>query len=70
MKHLAHGRSLPPQSGDAWKLFFGRFQNLSIGESNVQAAWCWSPHGLYDTHMPERFTPLVFSMQNLGSVGT
>jgi hypothetical protein len=26
----------------------------------VQAAWCWSPHGVYDTHMPEKFTPVVF----------
>jgi hypothetical protein len=27
----------------------------------VQAAWCWTPHGVYDTHMPDKFTPFVFS---------
>ena len=65
MKHLTNGRSLPPQEGDVWKLFFGRFQNIFLGEQKAQAAWCWSLHGLYDTHMPEKFTPLVFSTQNV-----
>lgn len=65
MTHLANGRSLPPQEGDIWNLFLGRFQNLTVGERTVQAAWCWSPHGLYDTHMPEKFTPLQFSTQVL-----
>jgi hypothetical protein len=61
MRHLANGRSLPPVEGDVWKLFLGRFQNLPIGERTVQAAWCWTPHGVYDTHMPDKFTPFVFS---------
>ncbi len=61
MKHLAGDRSLPPNPGDVWRLFFGRFQNLEVGERKVQAAWCWSPHGVADTHMPERFTPVRFS---------
>lgn len=61
MKHLANGRSLPPNEGDVWKLFLGRFQKLPVGENEVQAAWCWTPHGIYDTHMPEKFTPIVFT---------
>lgn len=61
MKHLANGRSLPPKPGDEWRLFFGRFQKLEVGESEIQAAWCWTPHGTYDTHMPEKFTPIFFS---------
>ncbi len=61
MTHLANGRSLPPQEGDVWNLFFGRFQNVAIGERTEQAAWCWSPHGTYDTHLPEKFTPIIFS---------
>ena len=28
MRHLAGGRALPPNPGDQWKLFFGRFERL------------------------------------------
>ena len=61
MKHLANGRSLPPKEGDLWRLFLGRFQKIALGHEEVQAAWCWSPHGVYNTHMPDKFTPIVFS---------
>lgn len=61
MKHLAGGRSLPPKDGDTWRMFLGRFQKLRIGNEEVQAAWCCTPHGVYDTHLPDRFTPIVFS---------
>ena len=65
MAHLAHGRSLPPQNGDIWKLFLGRFQNLLVGQQKVQAAWCWTPHGISDTHQPDKFTPLTFSTSSV-----
>jgi len=61
MKHLANGRSLPPKEGDVWNLFLGRFQKHEVGTSDVQVAWCWSPHGVYDTHLPHKFTPITFS---------
>lgn len=57
---LADGRSVPPRPGDVWNLFFGRFQPIDLGGRKVQAAWCVSPHGRYDTHMPEKFTPVKF----------
>lgn len=60
MKHLAGGRSLPPTQGDVWRMFFGRFQKVQTAEGEKQAAWCWSPHGVYDTHMPEKFTEIQF----------
>lgn len=66
MKHLANGRSLPPKDGDEWRLFFGRFQQIEFGERQVQAAWCWSPHGVYDTHMPEKFTTVRFAERYAG----
>jgi hypothetical protein len=61
MKHLAGGRSLPPKDGDVWKMFLGRFQKIAIGPDEVQAAWCLTPHGKYDTHMPEMFTEIRFN---------
>ena len=56
---LANGRSLPPKDGDEWGLFLGRFQKIAIGEDEVQAAWCATPHGVYDTHQPNKFTRVV-----------
>jgi hypothetical protein len=65
MKHLANGRALPPRDGDEWRLFFGRFEKLMVNGREIEPhpAWCWLPHGVYDTHMPERWTRVVFSGQ-------
>lgn len=60
LKLLTNGRTLPPKDGDIWNFFIGRFQKIAIGEKDVQAAWCVTPHGRFDTHMPEKFTPVVF----------
>ena len=63
MKWLANGRSLPPQDGDIWRMFFGRFEKLTFGgaELNPHPAWVWTPHGVYDTHLPDRWTTVRFS---------
>lgn len=62
---LADGRALPPEHGDEWRLFFGRFQKLTTSGQEVSPhpAWVWSPHGIYDTHMPEQFPRITFSSQ-------
>jgi len=63
MDHLAGGRSLPPQPGDEWRLYFGRFQKLTPSgiEISPHPAWAWQSHGIYDTHMPEKWTRVRFS---------
>lgn len=68
MKHLANGRALPPKEGDEWRMFFGRFEKLVLNGREVQPhpAWCWTPHGVYDTHRPEQWTPVVFSERLAG----
>ena len=65
MGWLANGRSLPPQDGDVWSMFFGRFEKLEVAGARPepQPAWCWNKHGTLDTHMPERFTRVHFSTQ-------
>lgn len=70
MKHLANGRQLPPREGDAWRIFFGRFEKLMAGGQEVQPhpAWCWSPHGVYDTHRPELWTEVIFSNNSVESL--
>jgi hypothetical protein len=63
MQWLANGRSLPPQAGDTWRLFLGRFELLKSGGGEVlpHPAWSWNRHGAYDTHLPECFTYFHFS---------
>jgi Carbohydrate-binding family 9 len=63
MKWLADGRALPPEDGDTWRMFFGRFEKLTAGGQEIEPhpAWAWNKHGVYDTHLPERWTYLHFS---------
>ena len=63
MKPLAHGRSLPPNHGDTWRMFFGRFELLRAAgrEISPHPAWAWTEHGIYDTHRPESWTQIQFS---------
>ncbi len=65
LKHLANGRALPPKEGDVWRFFFGRFEKLMAGGKEVQPhpAWCWTPHGVYDTHQPGSWTEIRFSRE-------
>jgi hypothetical protein len=70
MRHLANGRPLPPQDGDVWSMFFGRFERLPVAGAlpEPQPAWCWTPHGTLDTHMPERFTRVQFSTRDIADL--
>ena len=60
---LANGRSLPPREGDEWRIFFGRFEQLMVNGREVEPhpAWCWTPHGVFDTHLPDKWTRVRFS---------
>ena len=68
MKWLANGRSLPPKDGDEWRIFFGRFQKLRIGDNIVSPSWAWNRIGDGDNHMPECFTKVVFSEQRIDAI--
>lgn len=63
MGWLAGRRPVPPREGDVWRMFFGRFQKLAPGGTEISPhpAWCWTPHGVYDTHQPERWTAVRFT---------
>ena len=70
MNWLANGRPLPPQEGDTWNLFFGRFEKVEVAGQlpQPQPAWSWNKHGVLDTHMPEKFTKVQFSNQYVEDV--
>jgi hypothetical protein len=63
MKHLTGGRSVPPHDGDMWRLFFGRFGKLAVGNAVVGNAMSWGRIGDIDNHLPELFTRVSFSTQ-------
>lgn len=59
---LANGRSLPPQPNDVWRMFLGRFQKLMASGKEIQPhpAMVMNSHGVYDTHLPERWSEILF----------
>lgn len=67
MTWLNEGKSLPPQDGDTWRIFFGRFQKLINAGQEVSPhpAWVLSPHGIYDTHQPGCFPYVTFSSKSI-----
>ncbi len=66
MKALARGdgRSLPPRDGEVWRMDFSRFnQYKEAPPARDSGGWAWSPHGVWDSHVPECFPYIHFSTQ-------
>lgn len=61
---LAGSRSLPPASGDIWRMFLGRFQKLMVGGKEVDPhpAMALNSHGVDDTHQPESWSKIRFEI--------
>ncbi|MEO6313573.1 MAG: carbohydrate-binding family 9-like protein [Chitinophagaceae bacterium] len=59
---LADGRRVPPDSGDVWRMFLGRFQKLMAGGKEIipHPAMALNSHGIYDTHLPEKWSRIAF----------
>jgi len=65
MSALAIGdnRSLPPKDKDVWRMDFSRFnQYKEAAPAEDSGGWAWSPHGVWDSHVPECFTYIHFSL--------
>ena len=62
LKILDHERTIPPANGDVWSMFLGRFQKLVTGGKELQPhpAWVFNAHGIYDTHLPEKWSRIGF----------
>ena len=60
--HLAGRRSLPPTSGDVWRMFLGRFDKKLVNgvELSPHPASSLNAHGVYDTHQPEKWSDIEF----------
>ncbi len=65
---LAKGdnRSIPPQDKDIWRMDFSRFNQYKEAEpAKDSGGWAWSPHGVWDSHVPECFTFVNFSKDDV-----
>lgn len=71
MSVLAMGnhRSLPPRDQDIWRMDFSRFnQYKEAPPADDSGGWAWSPHGVWDSHVPECFTYIHFSTEDVISI--
>ena len=60
------GRAVPPNNGDTWGMDFSRFnQYREAPPAQDNTGWCWSPHGIMDSHIPEVFTQVTFSTETV-----
>ena len=61
------GRALPPKDGDVWRMDFSRFNPYKEAPpSKDSGGWVWSPHGAWDSHIPEVFPYVRFSTRAVG----
>ena len=61
---MPDGRALPPRDGDEWRMDFSRFNTYKEAPpAKDPGGWAWSPHGVWDSHMPELFPRVRFSTE-------
>ncbi|NND07737.1 MAG: carbohydrate-binding family 9-like protein [Saprospiraceae bacterium] len=61
MLTLGEEHSLPPKEGDVWRMDFSRFNQRKAPPPQADSGgWAWSPHGIWDSHIPECFTYIHF----------
>ena len=49
---------------DVWRMDFSRFNTYKqVPPANDHGGWAWSPHGVWDSHVPECFPYITFSDQ-------
>ncbi len=64
---MPDGRALPPRDGDVWRMDFSRFNTYKEAPpAEDPGGWAWSPHGVWDSHVPELFTKVRFSTEPVG----
>jgi len=61
--------SVPPLANDTWRMDFSRFNQYKEAQpANDSGGWAWSPHGIWDSHVPECFTYINFSKTDISGL--
>jgi hypothetical protein len=62
LRILDDERCMPPKHGDVWNMFLGRFEKLMVGGKELipHPAMALSSHGIYDTHLPDKWSKILF----------
>ena len=64
LEALRDNRALPPRPGDIWRMNLSRFatrdRSGKLLPSLRPAGWPLTRHGIFDSHMPERFAVVRF----------
>ena len=65
----ADQRAVPPMPNDVWRMDFSRFNQYKEAEpAEDSGGWAWSPHGIWDSHVPECFTFVHFLEDNVSDL--
>jgi hypothetical protein len=64
---LAQSRPLPPGEGEEWRMDFSRFEAFHAAGRRVtpDPGWALDRHGVYDSHIPERFSRIIFTSEQV-----
>ncbi|HEY3266042.1 MAG TPA: carbohydrate-binding family 9-like protein [Armatimonadota bacterium] len=67
-KSLLPSRSFPPKEGDTLRMQFFRFEALrTLGKTIAESpGWSLNAHGVYDSHLPEKFATVHFTERTAG----
>lgn len=67
----ADNRSLPPKEGDVWRMDFSRFNTYKEAPpAKDSGGWVWTRHGIWDSHIPECFTYIRFTTNDVSAPGS
>jgi len=67
----AGNRPLPPREGDEWRMDFSRFNTAKAPPpASDSGGWALSPHGIWDSHIPECFARVRFSTNAVAATTT
>ena len=62
----ADHRAFPPKAGDVWRMDFSRFNTYKEAPpAKDSGGWVWTPHGVWDSHIPECFAYIQFSTNDV-----
>ncbi|MEM3425891.1 MAG: carbohydrate-binding family 9-like protein [Thermoproteota archaeon] len=63
---MPENKPLPPKDGETWRMNFFRFnQYKEAPPAQDSGGWAWSPHYVWDSHVPECYPFIIFSSKKV-----